>query len=67
MVRDACTSADRISPAVRIVYEEGPDSAPLDAARAIPLALIASELMVNAIRHAYASPSHATNSTGEDG
>jgi two-component sensor histidine kinase len=52
MLRDLCNHAGQLNPAVAIecVTEDGLD---LDAERAIPLGLAVSELLTNAIKHAY--------------
>jgi PAS domain S-box-containing protein len=52
MVRDLCAHVGALNPALSFVCE-CPAAFKLDTARAIPLGLIASELLTNAAKHAY--------------
>ena len=53
MVEDLCRFVGRLNEAVEVACERAGD-ATLDTERAIPLGLVVSELLTNAVRHAYA-------------
>lgn len=52
MIAELCGFVGRLDPATRVACERDGDTA-LDVARAIPLGLIVTELLTNAVRHAY--------------
>jgi PAS domain S-box-containing protein len=52
MLLNMCERMGKLNPSVAVRCEPEPDIA-LDAERAIPLGMIASELLTNALRHAY--------------
>lgn len=52
MLADLCEHVEALAPHVRITYA-APKRLDLDAERAIPLGLIVSELLTNAVRHAW--------------
>lgn len=52
MVRDLCAHLGQLSPQVQVRCAAS-DGLEMDAERAIPLGLIVSELLTNAVRHAY--------------
>lgn len=53
MVSDLCRFLARLNPAVEITCRAEGDT-PLEMARAVPLGLVVTELLTNAVRHAYA-------------
>jgi two-component sensor histidine kinase/PAS domain-containing protein len=58
MLRDLCARVGSLNPALTLECDATDDDVWLDAEQAIPLGLIASELLTNALRHAFAPGSH---------
>jgi two-component sensor histidine kinase/PAS domain-containing protein len=70
MLRDLCVRVGSLNPAVAMECDAADDDVWLDAEQAIPLGLIASELLTNALRHAFApgAPGQVTMRAGlQDG
>jgi len=67
MLADLCERVGTLNPAVEILFD-GRSGLSLDAEKAIPLALIASEVLTNALRHAFApgQPGQVSLATVQD-